>query len=216
MSPPPVVRSVHRACLADPVVSETSVFSEWNAAFSESVAAGRLLTVSLFRDGRSLFLYTESIGGPLPATELPRATPGFFQPWPEADGNAEWVLMPEVFHFNEPASLEHWRRTSPPVERQGRLLRLRPDKVASYVYYHYQLQEERAFAGEKYKWIGLHGTLLFMYNELPATIELPSLPGRLLTKGTPPNWADAGMDQHFIPWDERTPYSRGLPCVFSL
>lgn len=216
MSTTPVVRAVHRACLADSAASNESVFNLWQAAFANAVATGRLLTVSLFRDRRSLYLYTEAIGEPLSAPELPASPTGTLLSWPEAEGSVDWVAMPEVFHFNEPASLDHWRRTSPPAERQGRLLRLRPDKVASYVYYHYQLQEERAFAGEKYKWIGLHGTLLFMYNELPAQIELPPFPGRLSTKGTPSNWADAGMAEHFIAWDAQTPYSRGISCVFSL
>ncbi len=216
-APDAPLRQVHRARLhplPEPALAEA--FSSWQGALAALQSDGRLLTAALYRDAYSLFLYTEALGAPLdPAAALP-APGGLLRPWPELDGDRPWVAMMDVFHFNAPASLAHWRRSTPPAERQGRLLRLHPDKVASYVYYHFQLQEERAFPGEKYKFIALHGSLLFMYNELPATLETPPLPGLLSTRGTPSDWSDTRMDEHLIPWDASTPSSRGLPLVFSL
>lgn len=74
--------------------------------------------------------------------------------------------------------------------------------ISSYIYYHYQLQEERAFTGDKYEIIAMHENLLFGYQEFPKVIEEPVVPGRLNTKGTPENWQDSCMDLHFQPWEE--------------
>ena len=74
--------------------------------------------------------------------------------------------------------------------------------ASSYIYYHYQLQEERAFHGPKYEIIGMHENLLFGYQEFPAVVEEPVVPGRLRTKGTPDNWGDSRMDLHFQPWED--------------
>ena len=214
----PLRRLVHRARLSIPCDEGRvdAALGAWRLRLEGLRAQGRVMSASLFRDGYSLFHYCEPVGAPLTPVETGAPGAELLAPWPELEGDLPWMPMQDVFHFNAPASVDHWRRIEPPRERQGRLLRLRPERVASYVYYHYQLQEERAFLGEKYKCIALHGTLLFMYNELPAVVEPPPLPGALATHGTPPDWADARMDLHFIPWDEHTPYSRGLPCVFAV
>jgi len=118
--------------------------------------------------------------------------------------------MPDVFHFNEPVDEDHWRRPVPPEKRLGRIAFLRPEKVSSYVYYHYQLQEERAFGGGKYESIYLLGTMLFQYKEWPVVEEVPPFPGRLTTRGTPADWTEARMDEHFDPWPDGYLYFKDL------
>lgn len=222
-----ILRQVHRArTLPLPEETLADAFHAWEVALTSLRDEGRLLTASLHRDAYSLFLYTEALGEPL-SPDLVLAPEGepegsvdddralsVLLPWPELDGDPFWVPMEDVFHFNAPASLEHWRRPAEPDRREGRISRLRPGMIASYIYWHYQLQEERAFLGEKYKFIALHGNLLFLYNELPSTTEAPPLPGKLSTHNTPANWADTRMDQHFIPWDAHTPFSRPIELVF--
>ncbi|WJH34376.1 hypothetical protein N6H14_31780 [Paenibacillus sp. CC-CFT747] len=122
--------------------------------------------------------------------------------------------MADVFHFNEPAEVEHWRRKTPVEQRIGRVAHLRPEQIASYIYYHYQLQEERAFPGDKYEIIAIHENLLFGYQELPKVLEEPVLPGRLTTKGTPENWADSRMDLHFQPWEDGHLFFKPIAPLF--
>lgn len=102
------------------------------------------------------------------------------------------------------------------MERQvGRVAHLKPEMVASYVYYHYQLQEEHAFHGPKYEIIGIHENLLFGYQEFPAIIEEPILPKKLATSGTPEDWNESRMDLHFQPWPDGHLYFKPIETLFS-
>lgn len=78
---------------------------------------------------------------------------------------------------------------------------LKPEQVASYVYHHYQYQEERPGDGDKYGIIGLHENLLFFYSELPATVEPTPYAGKLTTNLRPENWGEV-MEPHFRKWSE--------------
>lgn len=173
------------------------------------------MTFGCFRWERNLFLYAECTRPGLEAEELlPDAEP-FLEPWP---GQAEprcWIPMIDVFHFNEPASVEHWRRKEAVERRVGRVAHLKPEMAASYIYYHYQLQEEQAFHGPKYEIIAMHENLLFGYQEFPAVVEAPGLPGKLATKGTPENWGDSRMDLHFQPWPDGHLYFKPVEQVFA-
>lgn len=56
--------------------------------------------------------------------------------------------------------------------------------IGSYIYYHYQLQEERAFLGDKYEIIAMHENLLFAYQGLSKVLGEPLASEKLQTKGT--------------------------------
>ncbi|MBT3602078.1 MAG: hypothetical protein HOE48_03170 [Candidatus Latescibacteria bacterium] len=47
-------------------------------------------------------------------------------------------------------------RKTPMDMPYGRVIRLRPEKVSSYIFYHYQLQEEHPGRGDKYGLISIH------------------------------------------------------------
>jgi len=123
--------------------------------------------------------------------------------------------MIDVFHFNEPASCGHWLRKEPVERRVGRVAHLNPEMAASYIYFHYQLQEERVFLGPKYEIIAMHENLLFGYQEFPAVVEEPVLPGKLSTTGTPTNWNDSRMDIHFQPWEDGHLYFKPIEQLFA-
>jgi len=172
------------------------------AAARALVASGELMTAAAFAWKSNLFLYYECVTrNALPEEVAAEAAP-FLAEWPGREEPRQWIEMIDVFHFNEPASYEHWLRKQPVERRAGRVAHLKPEMAASYIYYHYQLQEERAFHGDKYEIIAMHENLLFGYQEFPKTVEPPVVPGRLRTKGTPENWADSRMDLHFQPWED--------------
>ena len=79
----------------------------------------------------------------------------------------------DVFHFNEPASHATLVKKSARGEKGWRVRHLKPEMMSSYIYYHYQLQEERAFYGDKYEIIAMHENLLFGYQEFPKVSKSP-------------------------------------------
>ncbi|CAI7663460.1 unnamed protein product [Penicillium discolor] len=116
-----------------------------------------------------------------------------------------WKSGPEraVLEVSE----QQWSRQNASARPYARIAQLKPDKLASYVFYHYQYQEEKPGDGDKYGMIALHENLMFFYSEDPATIEKPSYSGKLSTSHTPPDWAGT-MEPHFIPWDSSDGSSR--------
>ncbi|WP_245237321.1 hypothetical protein [Paenibacillus ihuae] len=160
------------------------------------------MTAAAFSWKDNVFLYYECIGEQIVPEALTGPAIEFLCDWKGEAAPRKWIPMVDVFHFNEPAGYEHWLRKSPVERRVGRVAHLKREMMASYIYYHFQLQEERAFSGNKYEMIAMHENLLFGYQEFPLVIEDPVIPGRLSTKGTPVPWEDSRMDLHFQPWED--------------
>jgi hypothetical protein len=166
------------------------------------VQEGVLMTAAAFSWKDNVFLYYECVGEQIAPETLTGAAKEYLSDWKGETDSRKWIPMVDVFHFNEPAGYEHWLRKSPVERRVGRVAHLKREMMASYIYYHYQLQEERAFSGNKYEMIAMHENLLFGYQEFPLVMEDPVIPGRLSTKGTPVPWEDSRMDLHFQPWED--------------
>ena len=174
----------------------------------ESLGKG-LLGLCAYRWQGNIFIYCEGEGKPFDPHELLEPLLPALSIWPgeavtvcSAPQFRRWIEMIDVFHFNEPASKEHWRRKTLVEHRVGKVGVLKPEAVSSYIYYHYGLQEERTFAGDKYEVIALNENLLFGYFEQPEVIETPLYSPRLKTKSMPENWSDARIPDHFIPWPD--------------
>lgn len=172
------------------------------------------MTVAGFIFGRDAFLYVEQLTGHIdPEHVVPNLNP-LLEDWPGQENSRKWIPFIDVFHFNEPASIDHWRRKEKPARIGGRVAYLRPEMVASYIFYHYQLQEERGFTGPKYEIIGMHENLLFGYQEFPAVIEEPLTPGKLDSKQTPVPWETTRMDLHFKQWEDGDKFFKRFEAVF--
>ncbi|MBC8079893.1 MAG: hypothetical protein H7X86_06085, partial [Gorillibacterium sp.] len=152
-------------------------------------------TFSLFRDGLLLFCYLEAeevidFSGVKIAEYL--------EAWPGEDHPRYYVPLLDIFHDNKPNASFPWRQGPGPSERVGAIARLRPEMFSRYVYYHYQLQEEKPGYFSKYYLIGSHEKYLFSYEELPS-IGSTAPTGLLSTRNTPDNWAEL-MDPLFEVW----------------
>lgn len=189
--------------------------------FKEEVKArqlvedGKFMTISGYSWKNNVFLYYECIHEDIIPEDIFESVEEYLEDWPGKDEFRKWIPMIDVFHFNAPASEEHWKRKAPVDERVGRVAHLKPEMMASYIYYHYQLQEERAFLSGKYEIIAMHENLLFGYQEFPGVVEEPVLDKKLNTSGTPKNWKDSRMDLHFQPWHDGQLYFKRIEQIFA-
>jgi hypothetical protein len=177
------------------------------------VESNILMTLSLFRFNRNLFLYYECINETVSPLELFHELTPFLEVYPDEEGLRRWVPMIDIFHFSVPKSAEHWKRTRPVIERVGKIARIKPDMLASYIYYHYMLQEGEPEIDNKYCIIGLDENLIFYYEELPKTEETPK-PSRVKGgTGLSEKWKDIWQDlmsPHFEYWKDTTESNKSL------
>ena len=193
-----VIRSVFRAEIG----SNTDVTAGVERVQKLADHKDSLLTASLFQWGTSLFIYAETVGVAFSAEDALGDFGGCLKAWPDHSAEERyWVPMMDIFHYSKPQGVDHWRRKTPVEKPFARVIRLRPEKVSSYIFYHYQLQEERPGRGDKYGLITIHEDLLFFYQEQPRVVEESPAEPSLKTINTPPNWGEL-MSQHFAPWSD--------------
>jgi len=178
------------------------------------INAGLCMTIAGFIFERDAFLYIEQLTGQVKPEQIVPTLNEMLEEWPGQEDTRKWIPLIDVFHFNEPVSVDHWKRKEKPERIGGRVAYLRPEMVASYIFYHYQLQEERGFTGPKYEIIGMHENLLFGYQEFPAVTEEPLTPGKLDSKQTPVPWETTRMDLHFLQWEDGHRFFKRFDGVF--
>jgi hypothetical protein len=190
-------------------------------AFRARLDAGQVLTASAFRWRAHYFLFYETVDHILAPQELLGGVEDVLLAWPGLPwqaGQRFFVPLMDIFHCVAPAGLQHWRRKQPPERIHARLARLKPEMVSSYIFHHYQLQEERPGSFDKYCLIGLQENWLFFYLEHPFVVETPPAPGKLNTANTPADW-QAAMNPHFMLWEDARPGQeiwRDIETVFAL
>lgn len=163
------------------------------------VAEQRLMTLSIFLWDQNLFLYYETIAETISPDEIMQGIESCVLSYPPGT-SGHWAKMMDIFHYNKPLSSDHWRRNSQTAQATARINRLKPSMYSSYIYHHYQLQEEHPGSGDKYGIIGVHDDLMFFYTEMPTQVEATLQPGLLSTRNSPrDNWGEL-MNQHFAPW----------------
>ncbi len=198
----PLHRFVYRA-QCRPGQQEATI-AAWRAR-EESLRtrqAGRhILTASVFAWQDQFFLYYETVNPSLLPDTLAGEMDDLLESWPGHAQPRRFVPMMDIFHCGEPTSEEYWRRKTPPEQVSARITRLQPEMVSSYIFYHYQMQEEKPGSFDKYCLISIHENLLFFYRESPNVVESPPRTGKLSTQNTPADWHGT-MFPHFRLWDD--------------
>jgi len=196
-------RKLYRGQIKEDCIDEAQkIIDTAEAGLRKQVEVGRLLTLSLFRWDCSLFLYYEDINEDINTEELMDFLSPYLESWPGEFLKRYWVPMIDIFHYNEPQSVQHWRRKQPVEKRVCKLARLKPEMVSSYIFNHYQMQEEQPGCGHKYGIISLNENLMFFYKEEPYYVEKALHTGKLSTHNTPKNWGEL-MEPHFIKWADQ-------------
>lgn len=208
-------RLIYRAQAKDGFEEKVKQILAGEKKAEELVENEIIMTFAAFSWKKNIFLYYECIDTEIFPEEIFKDAEDYLMDWPGKEELRKWIPMIDVFHFNEPVSKEHWRRKEPVDLRKGRVAHLKAEKVSSYIYYHYGLQEERAFLGGKYEIIAMHEDLLFGYQEFPNVVEEPLTKKKLHTKATPENWNDTRMDLHFNPWEDGHLYFKQIDQIFA-
>jgi len=166
---------------------------------------GRIMNINAFVFGKELYVYIESIKEEIMPDEILRDILEYLVIWSDSE-DRYFYLLTEIFHFNEPQSIDHWTRKEKPLYCFAMVAKLVPEHTARYIYYHYQFQEERPGMGDKYARIFLMGDLAFYYGEAPEIIEPAIHKGSLDTNNTPDDetWQSI-MGTHFVWWDSCYP-----------
>ena len=199
-----IYRNLYRAAItAKHLDACKAAAAEDAAGIRREISAGRLLGLSLFNWKQHVFVYFETVDCQLTPDALLPAVSATLESWPGEAAPRKWISLIEIFHFNAPAGLAHWSRKTPVEHHLGKIGVLKPDRIQNYCFYHYALQEERAFGGDKYQIIGINENILFAYMEAPAVQETPVVEPALHTHVVPENWADAGISPSFIPWPDK-------------
>lgn len=154
----------------------------------------------VFQFSDLLFIYLES-ETLLSKFDFPSSFDEMLIDWPGESGNRKFVSMLDIFHDAIPRAESVWRDSESPRESLGSIVYLRPEKYCSYVFYHFQLQEEGIRKFNKHYVIGAHENCLFSYQELPAVVDNTNHDRVLDTNVSPENWAEL-MGEHFRPWTE--------------
>lgn len=190
--------------LANPdVPSAVSAFlAKHEAELRAHLAEQRLYACAWFAWEDQLFIYAESEGEQEPTVIPPAWVEAYFQRWPGVGGSYRaCVPLMDVFHDGVPTDRATWLAGRTIEERVGSLARLEPSWYSSYIFYHYQMQEEKPSSFNKTYMIGAQENWIFSYHETPSSLESSGREGLLKTKLSPPNWHEV-MGPHFIPWTE--------------
>jgi hypothetical protein len=184
------------------------------------VACERLLNdksinaISLFRFGKIIALYYESSDKEPDVESLLKDVSDNLCCISE-ESHKIWTRMWELFHFSSYVNPEQWERTLENKQGIMRVNRLKYDTFSSYVYYHYQLQEEHPGFGDKYGIICFDDGLMCFYLEEPTEIEKSPARGKLSTDNSPLERWNELMGQHFIPWEDTDKPWKDMKTIYS-
>lgn len=206
----PITRFAYRGQVKQDCLEEWKQYICENKAVFAKVASQKNMTAwSIHMSEEQVFMYYECTDIPVTPAELfPEESCRMLETFAGEKKPRCFVQMYDIFHANVPRSQEHWER-KPGAVPHGRILRLKPEMVSSYIFYHYQLQEERLGTADKHEVIYLHENMMFFYAEKNDEKE-GLLEGKLSTHNTPDNWG-ALMQPHFMDaeWME-------IPMIFNL
>jgi len=194
-------RFIYRGLMKESEILNINGYIENNKKRIMKLVDGKLLmTISIFSLFKNILVYYECMDEEIRLSDMFPGLDNYLEAWPDKPEEKYWVRMMDVFHVTEPSGNENWKRTLPVERRIGRLGRLKPEMVSSYIFYHFQLQEEHFLKDNKYMLIGLNDNLLFLYEEIPNAEADFQYEGKLKTKNSPLDW-DGLMRPHFMMWE---------------
>ena len=174
-------------------------------AMNAAVLPDHIVSASVMTWRERVFLYYESKDdSEITPEQLWGDLSGLLEAWPGEAEKRYWIRMYDIFHYNRPVDDTDWMRHVP-SKPFGMLMKIRPEMLASYIFYHHQMQEETPGSGGKHGAIYMHENLLFHYLEDNDPSDGLCFKGKLDTHNTPSNCWGELMEQHFAPWPDTDP-----------
>lgn len=233
-----IIRAQYRAVLRKEAAPERvqQAFVLWEERLKKEQANGQILTGTMCRYGERVFFYLEYIAEEENTVDeaewrskLPSLAQEFLghenvlEKWPSFDASKTqkeeryWVYMYPVFWFDEPRSLDTWKRKEEPDQRCGRIAVLHSEKLFSYICHHQAIVEEGLLVGDRRQMISQHENLLFSYFETPRDREQVNISRRQEVSKEIKRWEEVDPESHFYHFPE----AHGenflvIPTVFSV
>ena len=161
--------------------------------------AGKLFTATVFSfDYDNLFVYFECVDEPLSPLDLLPGIEKYMNEWPGEAQKRWFVPMIDVYHSIQPEGdeVEHWHRKVHATPK-GQMSVMNLEKLSSYTFFHFQLQEEKPASNGKHLSIWSSENVALLYGETPDEGLKNPHKGILDTQNTPGGWA-ALMRPHFV------------------
>lgn len=197
-----IKRYIYRAYLNQDKIEEfDTCLNNYRNSINEIIKKNNLATISIFKYHKSLFVYYETINGFVLPNIILEKIDSCLLDIPGENGDRKWVRMYDIFHYVPDLDVDTW------LEKRGKpyptlqIIRLKPEMLSSYIFYHFQLQEELRGERSKYGMIALNENTIVMYGEEPGVSIDPHIDGKLETQNTPDKWHEL-MEKHFLPVDE--------------
>lgn len=155
----------------------------------------RIITASAANFEDMTFLYFETKDENMTAEEV---VSGDLKAFPDS---SKWFEMNEIFHYFTPHDDSEWIRKEKNKKSWFKINKLNKDKVASYIYYHYDHQESNQYDTDKFISIFIYGNYIVMYGETPTElISWEEIKGRRYEPENP-RWGEI-MNEHFKAWED--------------
>ena len=163
------------------------------------VEQNRIFTATVFSyDARNLFFYWESVSERLDVeTVFPGLDP-YLAIWPGDESPTYYHPLIEMYRSYEPLPEEQsaWRRGGT-IKPRAMMSQMIPEKLSSYIFWHYQRQGEVPGRDGKFLSIWGDGSLGLLYGEADDRAVQNPHPAEFSTDNTPEDWGGL-MIPHFV------------------
>ena len=160
--------------------------------------SGKIYAATVFHfDYENLFVYYECADEELSPLDLLPGIEAYMKEWPGEATKRWFVPMTDVYHSIQPEGdeMNHWRRKEHATPKAAMSL-MKMEKLSSYTFWHYQMQEEKPGHSGTYLSIWTSEHIALLYNETPDHGIPNPHKGILDTNNTPEDWT-ALMIPHF-------------------
>lgn len=124
---------------------------------------------------------------------------GEFKKFP--DGGC-WFKLTEIFHYFMPKTADEWIRKIDNKKSYISVNKLKEDKISSYIYWHYRLQENNPINCDKFFSIYIYKDTIFMYGERPIEkVTIEERNGKKEESLGVESWTQL-MNEHFKQWPD--------------
>ncbi len=176
--------------------------------WEKAVAEGKLRSATIFGFQDQLFVYYESTAVFRLEEYLPEIS-NYVQLWPGQENLRPYIPMVKLYQSLPMEEVRDWKR-SEEVKPVLMISRMDIDKLQSYIYYHYLMQEE--IPGHNGRYLGIWDSedWCVLYNEKNPKRPIDTdYTGKLTTNLCPVDQWAAYMNPHFVRWPNGEIYQYG-------